>query len=143
MTTPAMFHFSFPVNDVERARAFYTGVLGCTEGRKLPGRVDFNFYGHHLVGHLEPEAEEFGGESKIGPSGHAKMPLRHFGVIVSLEEFDEIAARLKAGNAEFLIEPKMMDVGKPREQKAMACKDGCGNALEFKGMANTDNIFVG
>ena len=51
MTTSTLFHFSFAVDDLDRARAFYGGLLGCPEGRKLTGRADFNFFGHHIVAH--------------------------------------------------------------------------------------------
>jgi len=40
------FHVAFPVHDLELARAFYGGTLGCPEGRSSDEWVDFNFYGH-------------------------------------------------------------------------------------------------
>lgn len=46
------FHLAFPVNDIDRARAFYGGVLGCPEGRSSARWVDFNFFGHQIVAHL-------------------------------------------------------------------------------------------
>ena len=50
-----LFHNSFAVNDLDRARKFYGEILECPEGRKLPNRVDFNFFGHHIVAHLSPK----------------------------------------------------------------------------------------
>ena len=49
------FHLAFPVRDIEEARQFYVGVLGCGEGRSAPDWVDFDFYGHQVVAHLAPD----------------------------------------------------------------------------------------
>jgi len=79
-----LFHFSFAVSDLDRARKFYGEWLGCPEGRKLKGRADFNFFGHHIVAHLAPE-------DVVGDKGRKiagdKTPLRHFGVVMTLEDF--------------------------------------------------------
>ena len=87
-----LFHFSFAVNDLDRARRFYGAILGCPEGRKLPGRADFNFFGHHLVAHLAPDEVVGSDGRKVGES--KKTPLRHFGVVMTLEDFRKTAERL-------------------------------------------------
>ena len=87
-----LFHFSFAVNDLERARRFYGEVLDCPEGRKLKGRADFNFFGHHIVAHLAPEEVVGVKGRKIGEAG--ETPLRHFGVVMTLEDFEKTASRL-------------------------------------------------
>ena len=79
-----LFHFSFAVNDLDRARKFYGEMLQCPEGRKLKGRVDFNFFGHHIVAHLAPDEVVGDQGRKIG--GALATPLRHFGVVMTLEE---------------------------------------------------------
>ena len=48
------FHLAFPVDSLEKARAFYGGLMGCPEGRSSPEWVDFDFYGHQIVAHLAP-----------------------------------------------------------------------------------------
>ena len=56
MTGLPPFHLAFPVHDLDAARAFYGGLLGCPEGRSSDQWVDFDFFGHQIVAHLVPEA---------------------------------------------------------------------------------------
>ena len=140
MTTATLFHFSFAVNDLDRARAFYGGLLGCTEGRKLPGRADFNFFGHHIVAHLAPE--DVVGDNGRKLSGDA-TPLRHFGVVTTLEDFQKIADRLTNGGVDFINHPAVRQKGTVREQMLMTVRDGCGNAIEFKGLRNVADVYNG
>ena len=51
MTLPP-FHLAFPVHDLEAARRFYGGLLGCPEGRSAARWIDFDFFGHQIVTHL-------------------------------------------------------------------------------------------
>ena len=134
-----LFHFSFAVNDLERARNFYGGLLGCPEGRKLPGRADFNFFGHHIVAHLN--ADEVVGDAGATLREGRGTPLRHFGVVVPLEKFEEIEQRLSNASADFILKPQTRQAGTVREQKLMTCRDGCGNAIEFKGLRSITDVY--
>ena len=139
-SSPTLFHFSFAVNDLDRARKFYGELLGCPEGRKLPGRADFNFFGHHIVAHLAP-AEVVGDDGrKLGTRG--KTPLRHFGVVMSLDDFTATANDLRARGAEFLNPPEVTQKGTVREQMLMTVSDGCGNAIEFKGLGRIADVYA-
>jgi extradiol dioxygenase family protein len=138
MPANTLFHFSFAVDDLERARAFYGGLLGCTEGRKLPGRADFNFFGHHIVAHLAPE--DVVGDRGRKLSGDA-TPLRHFGVVTTLEDFQKIADRLVKGDVDFINQPAVRQKGTVREQMLMTVRDGCGNAIEFKGLRSVEDVY--
>ena len=140
MAINTLFHFSFAVNDLDRARAFYGGMLGCGEGRKLPGRADFNFFGHHIVAHLAPE--EVVGDKGRKLTGDA-TPLRHFGVVVPLGDFEKIAANLTQGKADFINQPAVRQKGTVREQMLMTVRDGCGNAIEFKGLRSVADVYNG
>ena len=135
-----LFHFSFAVNDLERARVFYGEVLQCPEGRKLPRRADFNFFGHHLVAHLAPDEVVGAKGAKIGESG--KTPLRHFGVVMTLDDFQTTADRIVKHGVEFLNPPKVQQKGTLREQMLMTVTDGCGNAIEFKGLRNITDVYA-
>ncbi|HEX6005947.1 MAG TPA: VOC family protein [Burkholderiales bacterium] len=135
-----LFHFSFAVNDLDRARRFYGAILGCPEGRKLPGRADFNFFGHHLVAHLAPDEVVGSDGRKVGES--KKTPLRHFGVVMTLEDFRKTAERLKSQGAQFLNEPAVTQKGTIREQLLMTVTDGCGNAIEFKGLHEIGDVYA-
>lgn len=139
MAVGTLFHFSFAVDDLDRARAFYGGLLGCPEGRKLPGRADFNFFGHHIVAHLAPE--EVVGYMGRTTSAREKTPLRHFGVVTTLEDFEKIAEKLVKGGVEFINEPAVRQKGTVREQMLMTVRDGCGNAIEFKGLRNVTDVY--
>lgn len=135
-----LFHFSFAVNDLDRARKFYGEILQCREGRKLPGRADFNFFGHHLVAHLAPEEVVGSDGKKIGES--KKTPLRHFGVVMTLEDFQKTADRLARDGAQFLNQPAVTQKGTIREQMLMTVTDGCGNAIEFKGLRDITDVYA-
>jgi extradiol dioxygenase family protein len=137
---PTLFHFSFAVDDLDRARAFYGELLGCPEGRKLPGRADFNFFGHHIVAHLAPNEVVGGQGRKLGESG--KTPLRHFGVVMTLEDFERTARALKEHGADFLNQPSVTQKGTLREQMLMTVTDGCGNAIEFKGLHRITDVYA-
>jgi extradiol dioxygenase family protein len=134
-----LFHFSFAVNDLDQARKFYGEMLQCPEGRKLKGRADFNFFGHHIVAHLSPEDVVGEQGRKIGES--KKTPLRHFGVVMTLEDFQKASTRLEQTNAEWINKPSVTQKGSVREQMLMTVSDGCGNAIEFKGLVNVADVY--
>src|ERR1700733_14788965 len=96
------FHLAFPVHDLELARSFYGGFLDCPEGRSSPDWIDFNFYGHQIVAHLAPE--QAGAAQRNAVDGHG-VPVRHFGVVLSMEQWEETAAKLTAAGVEFIIKP--------------------------------------
>jgi extradiol dioxygenase family protein len=133
------FHLAFPVHDLSVARQFYGDLLGCSEGRSSSEWVDFNFYGHQIVAHLAPE--ECGHRHTSAVDGH-NVPVRHFGAILPLLEWETLADRLKAGGTQFVIEPYIRFKGEPGEQATMFFLDPSGNAIEFKAFATLDNLFV-
>ena len=135
-----LFHHSFAVNDLDRARKFYGEVLQCPEGRKLKGRADFNFFGHHIVAHLAPD-EVVGDEGrKIG--GALATPLRHFGVVMTLADFQKTAARMAELDVDWINKPSVTQKSTVREQMLMTVSDGCGNAIEFKGLQNITDVYA-
>jgi hypothetical protein len=133
------FHLAFPVRDLAEARAFYGGLLGCPEGRSSDEWVDFDFRGHQIVAHLSPA--EVGHEG-TSPVDGEEVPVRHFGVILTLPEWEELAARLKAAGVRFIIEPQVRFKGQPGEQATMFFLDPSGNALEFKAFADDSMVFA-
>ncbi len=137
--TPALFHLAFPVTDLSQARKFYGDLLGCPEGRSSSEWVDFNFYGHQIVAHLSPD--EAGHKSTSPVDGH-QVPVRHFGAILPLPEWEALAEKLRAAGTVFIIEPYIRFKGEAGEQATMFFLDPCGNALEFKSFANMDYIFA-
>jgi extradiol dioxygenase family protein len=135
-----LFHFSFAVSDLDQARKFYGEILQCPEGRKLKGRADFNFFGHHIVAHLAPEDVVGDKGRKIG--GALATPLRHFGVVMTLDDFQKIAQRAEQMGATWINKPSNTQQGTVREQMLMTLSDGCGNAIEFKGLRNITDVYA-
>jgi uncharacterized protein len=132
------FHLAFPVRSLAEARAFYGGLLGCPEGRSADDWVDFDFHGHQIVAHLAP-AE---GAAATNAVDGEDVPVRHFGLILSLGEWEALAARLRAASARFIIEPQTRFAGEVGEQSTMFLTDPSGNALEFKAFADEAMIFA-
>ncbi len=141
-TNPALlspFHLAFPVHDLAAARDFYGRLLGCPEGRSADDWVDFNFYGHQLVAHLAPE--ETGLAQRNAVDGHG-VPVRHFGIVLPVAEWQALAAKLKAAGLEFIIEPYTRFQGQPGEQSTMFFLDPSGNAVEVKAFADISMLFA-
>jgi uncharacterized protein len=139
MATPPLFHLAFPVDDIAKARAFYGGVLGCPEGRSTDEWVDFDFYGHQIVAHLAPGEVRHRATSAVDGDD---VPVRHFGVILSMEEWENLATKLKHHGTKFVIEPHVRFRGHVGEQATMFFLDPCGNALEFKAFADMSQVFA-
>jgi extradiol dioxygenase family protein len=137
MTRPR-FHLAFPVRDLDEARAFYGGVLGCAEGRSAANWVDFDFHGHQIVAHLSPE-EVLARTNVV--DGEA-VPVRHFGLILTLDAWSSLAEHLSKMGVEFLIEPTTRFASEPGEQSTLFVADPSGNALEFKAFADDSQIFA-
>lgn len=137
MTRPR-FHLAFPVRDLDEARAFYGGLLGCPEGRSAADWVDFDFHGHQIVAHLAPSAGEVATNAVDGEY----VPVRHFGVILEPEAWTGLAERLTAAGTRFLIPPQTRFKGLPGEQQTMFFLDPSGNALEFKSFADDAQVFA-
>lgn len=136
---PRPFHLAFPVHDLAAARAFYGDTLGCTEGRSAATWIDFDLFGHQIVAHLDPAAEPVAVANPV--DGH-DVPVPHFGVVLTMAEWDGLAERLRAAGMRFGIEPHIRFVGQPGEQATMFFCDPSGNALEFKAFANDEMIFA-
>ncbi len=135
----APFHLAFPVHDIAAARAFYGDILGCPEGRSSPDWVDFNFYGHQIVAHLAPD--EIGHRKTSAVDGD-NVPVRHFGVVLSMAEWEAAADKLRAAGIDFIIEPHIRFKGEVGEQATMFFLDPSGNAMEMKAFANMASLFA-
>jgi extradiol dioxygenase family protein len=133
------FHLAFPVHDLASSRAFYGTLLGCREGRSTSEWVDFEFHGHQIVAHLTGDAGITGPTNRV--DGH-DVPVRHFGVILEWEAWEELAGRLREAGVRFIIEPGIRFRGLPGEQATMFLLDPSGNALEFKAFRDQASIFA-
>lgn len=133
------FHLAFAVDDLVAARRFYGELLGCAEGRSAKEWVDFDLHGHQIVAHLAPNAVARGANNQVDGED---VPVPHFGLVLAMEDWKRLAARLQAAGTEFVIAPTIRFEGLPGEQATMFLRDPAGNALEFKAMANPANLFA-
>ena len=133
------FHIAFPVDDLEAARAFYGGVLGCPEGRSSQQWIDFNLYGHQIVAHLKDGHVSSNHSNPV--DGH-DVPVPHFGVVLPWATWELLAERLKEKQIDFVIEPYVRFQGEVGEQATMFFLDPSGNALEFKAFDDISQLFA-
>ncbi len=138
MTLPP-FHLAFPVHDLDAARAFYGGLLGCPEGRSSDEWVDFDFFGHQIVAHLAPGMEPREHSNEV--DGH-DVPVPHFGAVLPMAQWQALAEKLRGAGVEFVIEPNIRFEGQPGEQATMFFLDRSGNAIEIKAMRDPAKLFA-
>ncbi len=149
MQVNALFHLAFPVRDLSEARRFYGGLLGCPEGRSSPSWIDFDFHGHQIVAHLAPD--ECGPRRNNNSTGTGTgtsevdgeaVPVRHFGAVLGMADWEQLADKLKRAGTHFLIEPQVRFEGQVGEQATMFFLDPSGNALEFKAFGDLGQLFA-
>ena len=133
------FHLAFPVDDLAAARRFYGDLLGCPEGRSSDEWIDFDFFGHQIVAHLAP--------GRAGREAHNEVdgehvPVPHFGIVLPMAEWEDLAGRLQDSGGDFVIPPTIRFAGQPGEQATMFFLDPAGNALEIKAMRDPANLFA-
>jgi len=133
------FHLAFPVDDLAAARRFYGELLGCPEGRSAAEWVDFDLHGHQIVAHLAPEAVRARATNLVDGED---VPVPHFGLVLAIDDWRALAARLEGAGVEFVIAPTVRFEGEPGEQATMFLLDPAGNALEFKAMADPAELFA-
>ena len=142
MTLPVScpFHLALPVDDLEAARRFYVDLLGCKAGREEPGRwMDVDLGGHQVSLHFKPEA--CAAQKTNSVDGDA-VPVRHFGLVLPMQAWRNLAVLLEGAEVAFIIEPKVRFEGEIGEQATMFFRDPAGNALEFKSFAEPSRLFA-
>ena len=137
------FHLAVGVHDLVAAREFYGGLLGCTEGRSSQRWVDFNFFGHQFVVHVDDAKDGCAPAVDVSNAvdGHA-VPVPHFGVVLEWHTWQSLADKLKSANIEFVIKPYIRFEGEVGEQATMFFYDPSGNALEFKAFKDEAQLFA-
>ena len=134
------FHLAFPVHDLAAARTFWGELIGCPEGRSSDGWIDFDFFGHQIVAHLLPGMAP--PDTGANPVDGHDVPVPHFGVVLTLEQWRELAERLTAAGMDFVIPPHVRFPGQPGEQATMFFRDPSGNAIEMKAFADLGQLFA-
>ena len=137
--TTSTFHLAFPVHDLQATRDFFCNILGCKTGRSAERWIDFDFFGHQLVAHYVSEEEA---PVQTNSVDEQSVPVRHFGVILSWDEWHALAEKLRTAGTKFLIEPNIRFEGEVGEQATMFFTEPCGNAIEFKSFKDMSQIFA-
>jgi len=132
------FHLAYHVRDLDQSRAFYGGVLGCEEGRSTDTWVDFDFFGHQISLHL---GEPFP-VTNTGRVGEHMVPMPHLGLVMGMDDWQALAARLTAQQFEFVLKPHIRFEGEPGEQATMFFLDPSGNPIEVKGFRDLDKVYA-
>jgi extradiol dioxygenase family protein len=138
MQVPALFHLAYHVHDLDAARAFYSGVLGCEEGRSTDTWVDFDFFGHQISLHL---GEPFK-TTNTGRVGDHLVPMPHLGLVLPMPAWRTLAERLESRGLDFVLKPQIRFAGQPGEQATMFFLDPSGNPIEVKGFTAMDGVFA-
>lgn len=132
------FHLAMPVDDLDAARRFYGETLGLEQGRSSDTWIDWNLHGHQFVTHLAPKKSE----RVHNPVDGHDVPVPHFGLVLTVDEFTKLAGKLQEAGTKFVIEPYVRFKGEPGEQWTMFLLDPAGNALEFKAFADDSQVFA-
>ena len=133
------FHLAVPVHNLSEARKFYKELLQCKEGRSSETWIDFDLFGHQFVVHYK--------EGMIPDLHHnavdgQSVPVPHFGVVLTWEQFGKLERRLKEKKVQFIIDPYIRFKGEVGEQATMFFLDPSGNALEFKAFKDISQLFA-
>lgn len=133
------FHLAVQVRDIAEAREFYGTKLGLSEGRSDESWIDWDMFGHQVVTHLNPNLGPEGRvDSHCNPVDSKGVPVPHFGVVLTIPEWEKLAERCRSFVGEFIIEPYVRFKGEPGEQCTMFFEDPSGNAIEFKAFADIE-----
>ena len=132
------FHLAFPVYDIQKTIDWYVSYLNCSVGRKSKRWVDFNFYGHQISAHLIDQKNK---KDKINLVDGKKIPSRHFGIILEMDDWKNLVTYLNEKKINYIIKPNIRFKGQTGEQATFFIKDPSNNVLEFKAFQNDNKIF--
>lgn len=118
----SIFHLSIGVLSIEDSLEFFTKMLNAkVTHRDSSGYVNIDVYGNQLT--LKPN-----------PSIVPDLADFHFGINLSLSEFDELANNIiKNGHRFVFREPEIWDMNTPMERKKIYLKCPTGYLIEIKG----------
>lgn len=132
------FHLAFPVKDLQQTKQFFVDLLQCRIGRESDRWVDFDFFGHQITAHLDETLKIVGVNDVDGD----QVPVRHFGMVLSWDQWHSLRDTLEMTGVDFLLSPKIRFRGEPGEQATLFIRDPSGNALEFKAFKSEQSLFA-
>lgn len=138
MTALQPFHLAIPVHDLTEARHFYGDILGCEQGRDSEHWIDWNFWGHQVVTHLDPN---YTVQEAVNLVDGKDIGVPHFGVVLQWADWEHLREKIQGSGVEFVLDPYIRFKGQAGEQGTFFVKDFSGNRLEFKTFKNIHQLF--
>jgi extradiol dioxygenase family protein len=116
------FHLSIGVKSIEESADFFVQILKAKVVHRDPsGYVNIDFFGTQIT-------------LKANPNINPNLEDFHFGVNLSLKEFDDLSQNILKNGRNFVeVEPEIWDAGTPLERKKMYLKCPTGYLVELKG----------
>ena len=133
------FHLAIPVDNIQKTRDFYGKIFGLKEGRSSDHWIDWDFYGHQLVTHLNQNKKHQPINNFVDGK---KVPVPHFGIVLKWDDWHNLSEKLKSHNINFVIEPYIRFKGEVGEQATMFFFDPSQNAIEMKAFRDINQLFA-
>lgn len=132
------FHLSLPCNSIKETRKFYIDDLELACGRSSEKWLDVNLYSHQVTfteaGKFNFNNPNYVFEGKI-------LPSFHFGVIVDVDTWGTIYAKLTSKNLDIVTQATFLK-DKLGEHLSFFVKDPNDYMLEFKSFKEVDAVFL-
>jgi len=131
MTTlkDAVFHLAIPTDDLDQSEWFYVDIIGATRARRYDDRVTFNFFGHQIVCHFDPD----GVDKRPGRDPFEHLYPRHFGITFTDKSmFDATYARCMSSDWELVKHAFERFGERPERHQTFFVADPSHNLIEFK-----------
>ncbi|PTM11971.1 MAG: bleomycin resistance protein [Bacteroidetes bacterium] len=132
------FHLSLPCLSVKETKKFYVDTIGASLGRANLNWVDINLFNHQLTfikaGKFNFSNPNYVFEGKI-------LPSFHFGVIVDVDVWGKIYAKLSEQNLEVVTQTTFLK-DKNGEHLSFFIKDPNDYMLEFKSFKEPNHMFI-
>ena len=122
---PTPFHLAFPVTSLDKGPRLLRRPAGLPRKADRPTAGSTSTCRDLIVAHLAPDEA---GHRQTGKVDGDDVPVRHFGLVLDMGEWQGLADRLVAAGTKFVIEPHVRFKGQVGEQATMFLLDPCGNA---------------
>lgn len=132
------FHLALPCESIAKTSAFYQELLEATIGRQTDTWIDVNLYGNQLT---FTESGSFNFQYRNYRLGTEILPSFHFGIIVLVDEWKRLYAKLFQSEEDVTTQAIFME-DKIGEHLSFFIKDPNGYMIEFKSFKNKNEVFL-
>ncbi|MTE26426.1 VOC family protein [Winogradskyella ouciana] len=131
------FHMSLPCLNVNETKDFYIKNIGASLGRKAEHWLDIDLFGHQLT---FIQAEKFNFNSPNYVLEGKILPSFHFGVIVDIDTWGELYAKLSKSDLEVVTQTTFLK-DKTGEHLSFFINDPNDYMIEFKSFKELKDMF--